>query len=141
MRRRRTKSHRQDGFSLLELMVATLLGTIRAAGIVSVYTASEKDYARNSALGSVQTSARLALGVLDQKIRMAGFFGCGHGLRPASVLQSKSAAYDAVVPVQGYEYTGTGMGDTYPPKQDNHDTWLEASDWSPALPPDVSQEI
>ena len=136
-----SNSVRQAGFSLLELTVATLLGTILAAGVVSVYVASKKDYARNNALEAVQKSARLSLSLLDQKIRMAGFFGCGHGIRPESILKTDLAIYSVIAPMQGYEYLGTGMGATYPDKTVAPGAEVSAANWSPSLPPDISNAV
>jgi type IV pilus assembly protein PilW len=141
MKSLRTKVSRQAGFSLLELMVATLLGMILAAGVVSVYVTSMKDYALNNALEEAQKSGRLALSLLEPKIRMAGFFGCGHGVQPENLLKTDQAAYNARVPVQGYEYTGTGMGATYPIKHGAIRTGVSAADWSPSLPPEISEAI
>lgn len=135
------KSARQAGFSLPELMVATLLGTILTAGVVSVYVASMKDYALNNALEDVQKSGRLALSLLEPKIRMAGFFGCGHGMQPEGNLKSDPAINSAFVPVQGYEYTGTGMGAMYPNKTGSPRAEITADNWLPSLPPDISQAI
>ena len=135
------RSTRQTGFSLPELMVATLLGTILAAGVVSVYTASMKDYALNDALGDVQKSGRLALGLLEPKIRMAGFFGCVHNSQPESLLKTDAAIYSASVPVQGYEYIGTGMGTTYRIKTATLRDRVSSANWSPSLPSDISQAI
>ena len=141
MKSLRSNTAHQAGFSLLELMVATLLGTILTAGVVSVYIASKKDYARNNALEAVQKSARLSLSLLDSKIRMAGFFGCGHDMHPESILKTDLAIYGAIVPVQGYEYIGTGMGATYPTKTVAPGAEVSAADWSPSLPPDISQAV
>lgn len=141
MKNLRTKSTRQSGFSLLELMVATLLSMILTAGAVSVYTASIKDYALNDALDDAQKSGRLALGLLEPKIRMAGFFGCGHSMHAGSLLKTDLPIYSVVVPVQGYEYTGTGMGTTYQIKTGTLRAGLSATNWSPSLPPDISQAL
>ena len=141
MKNLRPKPTRQTGFSLLELMVAALLGMILSAGVVSVYLASMKDYAQNNALEDVQKNGRLALSLLEPKIRMAGFFGCGHSMQPESILKTDLAIYSANVPVQGYEYTGTGMGVTYPIKTGPPKTVISPASWSPSLPPDISQAI
>jgi len=141
MKNLRTESTHQAGFSLPELMVATLLGMILTAGVVSVYTASMKDYALNNALEDVQKSGRLALSLLEPKIRMAGFFGCGHSMQPGSILKTDLAIYSAAAAVQGYEYIGTGMGVTYPNITHALKAGISAADWSPSLPPEMSQAI
>src|SRR5882724_3682394 len=137
----RATSIRQAGFSLPELMVATLLGMILTAGVVSVYISSMKDYALNNALEDVQKSGRLALGLLEPKIRMAGFFGCGHSMRPESILKTDLAIYSSVVPVQGYEYIGTGMRTAYRIKTRTLRAESSSANWSPSLPPGISQTI
>lgn len=141
MKNLRLKSVRQAGFSLLELMVATLLGMILVAGVVSVFIASKKDYGVDNALEAAQKSGRLALSLLEPKIRMAGFFGCGHAVQPESILKTDLAIYSASVPVQGYEYIGTHMGATYTIKSDAPSTEVSDANWSPSLPPDIGQAI
>ena len=135
------KSPDQAGFSLIELMVATLLGTILAAGVVSVYLTSMKDYKLNNALGAVQRNGRLALSLLETKIRMAGFFGCNRGARPESILDSDLATYDLTTAIQGYEYTGTGMGMAFSIGPGDASAETGANRWSPSLPPDISHAI
>ncbi|MGE5623930.1 MAG: PilW family protein [Bacillota bacterium] len=131
------RSPSQDGFSLVELMVAVLLGTILSAGVVSVYLASEKDYGLNNALSEVQKSGRSALSLLEPRIRMAGFLGCRDDVQPQSILKTDLTTYSLNAPAQGYEYVGTGMGATYAMGTDPPN----AAAWSPSLPPDIRQAI
>ena len=132
---------RQAGFSLLELVVATLLSMILTAGVVSVYIASKNDYTRNNVLEAVQRSARSSLNLLNTKIRMAGYIGCSNGVHPESILKTDLASYSATMPVQGYEYAGTGMGATYRIKSAIPGSTVAAdpTDWSPSLPADIGR--
>lgn len=130
---------RQSGFSLVELMVAALLGLVLTAGVVSVYLASQKDSGLNNALGAAQQSGQSALGFLEPKIRMAGFFGCGRS-EPESILKSDLLS-DSVSPIEGYEYSGTGMGETYSIPTAVPSAATHADAWSPALPPDIRSAV
>lgn len=64
------------GFSLIELMIAMLLGLIVIAGVVSVFLANQQTYRTNEALGDVQDSSRIAFEMMAQDIRNAGLTGC-----------------------------------------------------------------
>lgn len=141
MKTLRALPSRQGGFSLVELMVATLLGLILTAGVVSLYLASRKDYGLNNALGAVQGSGRLALAYLEPKIRMAGYFGCAHATQPGSILKNTLATYSPAPALQGYEFTGTGMGTTYRIRTTAPSAATNAASWSPSLPPDVSAAV
>ncbi|MEY2150948.1 PilW family protein [Rhodanobacter sp. 115] len=65
-----------NGFTLVELMVAMLLGLIVIAGVTSVFLAGQRTYRTNDALGDVQDSSRIAFEMLARDIRDAGLTGC-----------------------------------------------------------------
>lgn len=65
----------QRGFSLIELMVALLLGLLLMSGIVAVYLESKRGWAQDEAIARVQENGRYALRLLSREIAMAGFYG------------------------------------------------------------------
>ncbi|MFZ5654845.1 MAG: PilW family protein [Pseudomonadota bacterium] len=65
----------QAGFSLIELMVALLLGLLLMSGIVAVYLESKRGFVQDEAIARVQENGRYALNLLAREITMAGFFG------------------------------------------------------------------
>ncbi|HEX5353709.1 MAG TPA: prepilin-type N-terminal cleavage/methylation domain-containing protein [Rhodanobacteraceae bacterium] len=75
--RRNGSAHRCAGFTLVELMIAMLLGLIVIAGVTSVFLAGQKSYRTNNALANVQDSSRVAFELMARDIREAGFTGCG----------------------------------------------------------------
>jgi len=79
---------RMTGFTLIELMVAMLLGLIVIGGVVSVFLANQQVYRTNNALGDVQDSSRVAFEMLAQNIREAGLLGCSNNGQVANVLQN-----------------------------------------------------
>lgn len=91
------------GFTLVELMIALLLGSLVIAGVGSVFLANQNAYRTNVALGEVQESARTSFEFLARELRSAGANPCGTG-SVASVLNSGG---DAMLyssgPVEGWE--------------------------------------
>jgi type IV pilus assembly protein PilW len=81
------------GFSLIELMIAMLLGLIVIGGVVSVFLANQQSYRTNQALGDVQDSSRTAFEMMAQDIRNAGLTGCDSGGGIANVLTNKGTAW------------------------------------------------
>ena len=84
---RRTR-RRTRGFTLIELMVAMLLGLIVIAGVVSVFLAGQQSYRTNQALGDVQDGSRIAFEMMARDIRDAGLTGCNNNGRVANVLNN-----------------------------------------------------
>lgn len=74
------------GFSLIELMIAMLLGLVVIGGVTSVFIANQQVYRSNSALGDVQDNTRVSFEMLAQNIREAGLLGCSNNGRLANVL-------------------------------------------------------
>lgn len=68
--------HSSRGFTLIELMVAMLLGLIVIAGVSSVFLANMRSYHANTALGDVQSNARIAFELMARDVRQAGLAGC-----------------------------------------------------------------
>lgn len=64
------------GFTLIELMVAMVLGLIVIGGVASVFLANQQVYRTNAALGDVQDNTRMAFEMMAQDIRNAGLTGC-----------------------------------------------------------------
>jgi type IV pilus assembly protein PilW len=70
-------SHRQTGLSLIELMIAMVLGMVLMAGALQVFMGVKKTFVFNSDMTSMQESARFAIEFISRDARMAGYFGCG----------------------------------------------------------------
>lgn len=101
------------GFTLIELMVAMLLGLIVIAGVVSVFLANQRSYRTNQALSDVQDGSRIAFEMMARDIRDAGLTGCGNAGRVANVVNPSGAAWwnDWSNAVHGY---GSGTATTDP---------------------------
>ncbi|MEO8837621.1 MAG: prepilin-type N-terminal cleavage/methylation domain-containing protein [Herbaspirillum sp.] len=76
------------GFTLIELMIAMLLGLIVIAGVVSVFLSNQRVYRTNQALGDVQDSTRIGFEMMARDIRNAGVSDCNNNGRVANVLNN-----------------------------------------------------
>jgi type IV pilus assembly protein PilW len=135
----------QKGLSLVELMVALLIGVILTSGVISVYITSKASYSMNTGLGQVQEEGRFALQKMQPLLVLAGNLGCyspPQGVPITSFLNSSDPVYNMRLPVYGFEYNGnsvdTGTGkyysDSSAPGFSNSPTVDNtASDWSPTL--------
>ena len=54
------------GFTLIELMIAMLLGLIVIGGVSSIFLANQQTYRSNEALSEVQDGARVAFEMLSR---------------------------------------------------------------------------
>ncbi|RAP56448.1 prepilin-type N-terminal cleavage/methylation domain-containing protein [Oleiagrimonas sp. MCCC 1A03011] len=79
---------RVKGFSLVELMIAMVLGLVVIAGAGSVFLASSRTYQTNQALSDVQTNSRVAFELMARDIRQAGLNGCSNNGRVSNVLNN-----------------------------------------------------
>lgn len=133
---------RAAGLSLVELMVAMLIGIILVLGMVQVFAASRAAYSLSEGMGRVQENGRFALDFLQRDIRMAGHFGCVNDqahMRNAPVsLATTFAAHpglDFLSSIQGYEANGTAPGD----ELDIPDVLATGgNDYDPALPAEIA---
>lgn len=67
------------GFTLVELMVAMVLGLLLIGGVISVFLGTQQASRTQEAMSRVQESGRLALEVISRDARQAGFRACQGG--------------------------------------------------------------
>jgi type IV pilus assembly protein PilW len=68
---------RARGFSLVELMVAMVLGLILISAALQVFLGNRQTQVAESSVARVQEAGRLALGFIGEDLRLAGFYGAG----------------------------------------------------------------
>lgn len=70
------KHQKQQGFSLIEIMIALVIGIVLLSGAVSIFISNNHVYRLESELSRMQESGRFLIEVISKEIRMAGFSGC-----------------------------------------------------------------
>ena len=118
----------ERGFSLVELMVAMVIGLIILAAVVQIFVGSNATYRLDEGLARVQEGARFSMDYLAKDIRMAGYMGCNSKLSGADVgnivkTPNQSHLFGSGG-IRGHRYfcTASCTGDL--------------AEWEPALPPD-----
>lgn len=121
----------EAGFSMVELMVALVLGVILTSGVISVYISSKASYTSGNSLAEVEETGRNALGFMQPLITQAGNTGCSRpfdsrtsGAIPGNIISSAynpsftmgsgtnpptglTPVFNFTAPVYGYDATGT----------------------------------
>jgi type IV pilus assembly protein PilW len=111
MKHRRTK-----GFSIVELMVAILIGLIILAGVIQVVITSKTTFVGQEEMSFIQENARYAMDVIGKDIQSAGYWGCAGPSARFAVAAKDSAAAPGLVralPVGGYDGTSHSSMPTY----------------------------
>lgn len=107
-----SRRHPQRGLTLIELMIAMVLGLIVVGGAISVIIANRQSYRTNEGLSQVQESTRTAFEVLARDIRQAGSTACGTTNRMANVLVGTGNWWQNWEGIRGYD-GGTFDGTTF----------------------------
>lgn len=115
------RSHR--GMSLIELMIALVIGLLLMLGAVQILAASRSAYQLSQGMARVQENGRFAMDYLAHDIRMAGHMGCESDLgrvpdsSTTSFLTDYTTFGSTAVPalqfnyaIQGYEAAASAPG-------------------------------
>lgn len=100
------------GFTLVELMIALVLGLIVIGGVISVLLSNQQTYRTNNALSQLQDNARTAFELMARDIRQAGSSPCGN-TSVTNLLTSLNGAgtdtyiWNANTPIQGFDNATT----------------------------------
>ncbi len=111
-------NQKQQGFSLIEIMIALVIGLVLLGGAISIFISNKAVYSLESELSRMQESGRFLIDVMTKDIRMAGYNGCSsRGTVTPTVLANNPpplAVTDANA-ITGYNFNTAG-------------------DWNPNLP-------
>ena len=107
---------KQQGISLVELMISITIGLILMTGVVQLFLSSRATFSTQQALSRVQETGRLGMEFLADDIRMAGYMGCmSRNLNFHNTLNNASSLqYDFGVAIQGLDDVGATPPAEYP---------------------------
>jgi type IV pilus assembly protein PilW len=102
-----------SGFSLVELMVALVLGGMVVVAVINIFLGSRMTYMANEGFARAQETGRFALEDIKRDLREVGTNGfCGARLTIRNHLNNCAGLYNATFdptrPINGLEFTGTG---------------------------------
>ena len=110
------RTMKQSGFSILELMIALMLGLIVVAGIVQLFVGNSRTYELVNAQSRLQENARYSFEFITEAARNAGYFGCAPEddfvIKGLSGNWNSIPEYNLSEPVSGFDSNGDG---TYGP--------------------------
>ncbi len=113
---------RQRGFTLVEMMVALVVGIVVMAGIGQVFIQSKRTAAVQDELSRLQENGRYALYMLQEDILKAGYLGCGQVANLGGNITSSGSYRDNFSSaITGYDASG--------------------STWEPSLPAELNENI
>lgn len=75
----------QRGFTLVELMIATLLGVLVTGGVIQIFISAKQAYRLQENLSRLQENGRMAMDRMSFDIRMAGY--ADYSCVPVSTIQ------------------------------------------------------
>ena len=131
---------KQRGLSLVELMVALVLGLMLLAAVSQVYLLNKVSFTTQQQQGLMQEGGRFVLELLARDARMAGLAGCSSRRPPEfplpvrNYLASTAFPFDLAAGIRGYEADGSAPGDTLTVASANPSASGDGADWTPALP-------
>lgn len=114
MHQDRKKPH-ISGFSLIELMIALLIGTLVVAAAGALFISNRQTYSATETLSRVQENARVAFELMARDVREAGGTACGNDLEVVNVLRNRGTDWwtDLVGGLRGWDngaLAGTAPG-------------------------------
>lgn len=112
---RSTPIYLMRGLSLIELLIAMVLGLTLAAGVVQIYVGTSATERSQDARLNMQENGRFALNFLANEIRGAGYLGCLGSMEGNSANDTLDHPANSTMQpgfgVQGWEAADTAPGD------------------------------
>lgn len=100
-----------EGFSLVELLVAMVVGLVLLGGIYQVFIGSSSSYSINESLSRVQENGRFAIYLMRDEVLGAGYLGCLQDTSTLSTALNDPTAFvlNFSQGVYGLEATGVNV--------------------------------
>lgn len=133
---------RQRGVTLVELMVALLLGLVLTGGFIQVFMSNRVTYQFNEGLSRLQENGRFAIDTLNFRTRMAGYYGC---LSEIAIFNNLNDAgtlpFNFAEGLAGFEADGSDVGETVVAGSSNPANSTNEDDWTPSLPSELDGRV
>jgi type IV pilus assembly protein PilW len=105
-------ARRQNGLSLVEILVSLVISLILVAGIIQLFVGSKQTYRFHEGLSRIQENGRFAVELLAKDIRSTGYYGClssSTGINNIDNTLNSSAQFlwNYGQAIFGFESTGT----------------------------------
>lgn len=104
--------HHTKGFSLVEVLLAVVLGSIVVLAGVGVYISNKKTMGASETLGVLQNSSRIAFELMSRDVREAGSNPCSAAIKYSNVLPGRNSAWwtDFNAGLKGYSTSAGSLG-------------------------------
>lgn len=73
-------SRLQSGMTMVELLIAMLLGLFLVGGVLQVFNSSKQSHRVHEATARMQETGRMGIEIISRDVRMADFWGCASGI-------------------------------------------------------------
>ncbi len=101
------RKYTQSGLTLIELMVAMVLGLFLMGGVIQMHAANRQTSRVSEGVSRIQENARYAMAMIQREVRMAGYFGCNSETDIKDTLNANTLFIaDFKTPIEGLEATG-----------------------------------
>jgi type IV pilus assembly protein PilW len=106
--------HKQQGMTLIELMIGSLIGIFLLIGVYNIYISGKKTMSYQKERSNLQNEAQFAFSFIADKLQQAGDFGCSNiagKLTSSSLVNTDSKTFRPWRAIEGWEADSTGTGD------------------------------
>ncbi|MCL4469467.1 MAG: PilW family protein [Deltaproteobacteria bacterium] len=90
-----TKEGNVTGFTLIELIVALVIGSLMMIALMATFILQSKAYTATRLSSQIQNNARTAIDTIDTMVSMAGFGVVKSNLSPLNQIQNPAFTYDS----------------------------------------------
>ena len=87
------KKSKNQGFTLIEMMIAVVLGLVLLLAVTNIFIASNKTIQSTQLSNKIQESQRLSLELLNRELREAGGNACSSSIEIGSAMKNQTGAY------------------------------------------------
>jgi type IV pilus assembly protein PilW len=132
----------QQGFSLVELMVATLISLFISYAVLEIYLAQSQLHRVSNSQAVIQSTQNAIINLVTPIVRSTGFMGCGTLVTAISNLNAGGPNPIATLNTNPIMLTGySGGGASFTISQDNPANDGNVNDWTPSLEPTLAGNV
>lgn len=105
--------NRQQGMTLIELMIGSLIGIFLLIGMYNIYISGKKTMNYQKERSNLQNEAQFAFSFIASKLQQAGDFGCSNlsgKLTSTSIVNTENKTFRPWRAIEGWEANSTGYG-------------------------------